>query len=113
MLCTEHPTFAHAFARRAYVYQRSTIVQHIEASLVDYTRAITLRPDVATYYAARSYLQPDTAAKLADITHALDLNPESAEYYAFRGDYHGDLGNHESAIADYSQALALQPRNVT
>jgi tetratricopeptide (TPR) repeat protein len=78
----------------------------------DYTSALSLAPDAATYIARGwVYLLRIDAPKLAlsDFEAALHLDPEHAEAYAGRGAAHMKAGLYRAAIADADKAVALKP----
>jgi tetratricopeptide (TPR) repeat protein len=81
----------------------------------DYTRALLLTPDAATYVLRGwAYLlgfgSPRQA--LADFEEAIRLDPHNAEAYSGRGNSRVQIGWHvENALADAEQALRLAPRS--
>ena len=61
---------------------------------------------------AYNELDPERAIKL--LSQAIKLDPGNAFAFAARGDFYGDTGETELAIADYNKALELDPQdNIT
>jgi tetratricopeptide (TPR) repeat protein len=102
------PPDAGAFRARAAL--RTRLGQYAGAQ-TDYTRALELEPDAATY-AARGwcYLVAD-AARLAlpDFEEAIRLDPDRGDAYAGRGYARVLLGAHRLAVADAEEALRRGP----
>jgi tetratricopeptide (TPR) repeat protein len=127
---------AESFTNRGAVYAG---MGNFEAAMADFNKAIELEPDrVDAYnnrgaeYAKRGMFE----AAISDFDRALALNPRSpdaarnrelaltnmraqqgpkqdqapsAEYYLARGMQYGQSGNLQSAVADLSKAIELEP----
>lgn len=59
----------------------------------------------------RMFISKANDAAIADFTQAMELNGKDAEVIALRGLAHERLGNWKTAIADYEQALAIEPNH--
>jgi tetratricopeptide (TPR) repeat protein len=88
-----------------------------KAAVDDVNQAIKLKPDSASHLWARARLHQSAKndqAALSDLTAALKLCTKAKDMlglYQERGDIHKALGDHERAIADYTQAAKLDPTN--
>lgn len=76
-----------------------------------FARAIELKPDDFILYVFQGVVLREAgsypeAIKFCD--RALEINPYPV-VYALRGSIHYNMGNHQSAIADFDNALRLQP----
>jgi tetratricopeptide (TPR) repeat protein len=87
-------------------------------SWADFNAAIQLAPDRGVAYIGRALAtcfghKPDQTASL-DFQHGLDLltNPTNAIEYVMRGTAKAQLHDNQGAVADYTQAIALNPRLV-
>jgi tetratricopeptide (TPR) repeat protein len=72
-----------------------------------YTRAIQIKPDYAAAFNNRSivYSSVDLIKAIADSTDAIRLRPFDAAYYLNRGKKYSALGEHEKAVADFSDVI--------
>jgi len=121
-------------ADRAQAYLAYGDPQH---ALADYTAAIKLSPSIAALYYDRAVVfaaQPDDRAALQDLNKAIVLDSRFAPALRLRarirgpgGDYggaraavpalarrakmHSARHDYSDALADYSQAIRLQPKN--
>ena len=82
----------------------------LEAALVDFARALELRPDAAPAYEGRAFAlmrlgRPRQA--LADLDRAVELDPQQPRTYFLRGAVHDTLGDKASACADWIRACEL------
>ena len=60
---------------------------------------------------AKAYFHQDKSQKaLADIEAAIRLNPDEADSFYVRGRIHADRSDWRLAIADYSEAIRLDPQ---
>ncbi|NEP77659.1 MAG: tetratricopeptide repeat protein [Okeania sp. SIO3B3] len=102
-----------------------------EAALLDFSKAIELKPDGASYYSDRGRAYSDRGnyeAALADYNKAIELSSENALsnalFHQSRGsvffsrglvlhykdyDYEAALKEYEAALADYHKAIELKP----
>jgi tetratricopeptide (TPR) repeat protein len=83
-----------------------------EEAIAMYDKAITLKPDNASYYynkgiALRNLIRYIEAIAMYD--KAIALKPEDARYYYNKGRALGSLNRYEEAIAMYDRAIALKP----
>ena len=102
------PPHADVFRARAAV--RTRLGQYPGAQ-TDYTRALEIDPDVATF-AARgwNYLVAEAPAlALSDFTEAIRLDPKRADAYAGRGAARVLLGQYSLGIADAEESLRIGP----
>ncbi|MGD9590131.1 MAG: tetratricopeptide repeat protein [Pyrinomonadaceae bacterium] len=49
---------------------------------------------------------------VADLTKAIELSPKVSANFGIRGDAYLRMGRAKNAIADYSQAIAIEPRDI-
>lgn len=87
-----------------------------DKALLDFSLFILLNPTYSQgyYLRALSHLGRDDAdSALADIQQAIDLMPDNPQYgavlYNLRGDIYSNLERYEEAIADYTEAIDLNP----
>jgi eukaryotic-like serine/threonine-protein kinase len=104
------PPDAGAFRARAALRTR---VGQYPGAQTDYTRAIELTPDAATYAARGWCYLVAGAPRLAvpDFDEAVRLAPEVGDAYAGRGYARALLGDHEQAVADADKALKCGPES--
>ena len=89
--------------------------QFIKA-MIDFKTAIKLKPDYvdALNNLGFVYLQmedPDYSKAVETFSQVLETNPEYLNAISNRGRAYFKLENYDSAIADFSQAIELQPAN--
>ncbi|GBU21202.1 hypothetical protein R80B4_01091 [Fibrobacteres bacterium R8-0-B4] len=82
--------------------------------IADLTETIRLDPNNATAYLSRgiaycSHNVKKTDKGIADFTKAISLAQASAEAYFRRGNAHKKMGSIDNAIADYEEAIRLDP----
>jgi lipoprotein NlpI len=86
--------------------------QQFEHAVLEYTRAIELKPDFAEAYNNRAYAtvrkNDGSGDPLADLDRALALRPEFPHAYNTRGCVHLAQGNVDQAIADFTRAIELK-----
>jgi tetratricopeptide (TPR) repeat protein len=83
--------------------------QH-KAAIADYTKAITLKPDLhlAYYNRANAQAQMKQYPKaIADYSKAIELNPDYAYAYANRGSAHLKAGQKAEALNDLKKASEI------
>ncbi|XGB42523.1 MAG: tetratricopeptide repeat protein [Nodosilinea sp. LVE1205-7] len=88
-------------------------LNHLEAALADYDRAITLAPYQPDAYLNRGAVLEGLgqwSAAIADYNRLLDLTPDDAAAYNNRGNAQGGQGDWTAALADYEKAVALNPK---
>ena len=86
---------------------------NFKGAIKDFTQAIRLKPDNASYYYSRGVAKANLEqhfAAIADFDMAIRLRPEYAEAYYIRGLTKGTLGQHFAAIADFDMAIRLRPK---
>lgn len=90
--------------------------QDYDRALLDFSLFILLNPTYSEgyYLRALSHLgREDTDQALADIEQALAIMPDAPEYgailYDLRANIYTDLERYDDAIADYSEAIDLNP----
>ena len=83
-----------------------------KAAIIDYDKAICLKPDYAKAYNNRGLAKDKLGQHLdsiADCNRAIHLKPDFAAAYNNRGLAKGNLGQYKTAIADYKTAIQLKP----
>jgi tetratricopeptide (TPR) repeat protein len=71
-------------------------------------------PNETRVWSLRAYLHErscDFDHAVTDLTRAIDINASEPHFFYSRGRYNFSLGNHLSAIDDFSEALALCDRH--
>lgn len=84
--------------------------QYSEA-IVNFTKAIELKPDYAQFYYFRGLTysgQGEHDQAIQDFTKAIELNPKLAEAYCFRGFVYEGQDEHDLAIQDSTKAIELE-----
>jgi tetratricopeptide (TPR) repeat protein len=100
-----NPNDADAYARRGDAYAG---LSNYEQAIADYMEAIRLNPEYATMCEDGNF-----ARRIHYCTAVIRLNPNDADAYAKRGDVYARIGNYEQAIADYIEAIRLDPEYAT
>ena len=80
-------------------------------AIVDYDKAIQLKPDYAEAYNNRGLMKHELGehgAALADLNKAIQLKPNLSVAYNNRGLAKHALGDHFAALADYDKAIQLK-----
>lgn len=83
-----------------------------EEAILQYSKAIELKPDFGYAYNNRGVAKDDMGAykeAIADYDKAIELKPDDAFAYNNRGAAKNNLGRNEEAIADYDRAIVLKP----
>ena len=102
------PRDAHALLERGRSY---LLLQNYPAAIADATAAIGIDPQLASAYNLRGTALRETGnprGALEDFNRAVERAPDADNYYQ-RGATHQILGEHELAIADFTQTIAFQP----
>jgi tetratricopeptide (TPR) repeat protein len=100
---------AKAYANRGSRYHENG---QRDRAINDYTAAIAIMPDQATYYFQRAFLyhgKSDYRRALADYTAVIRLNPNDYVAFLNRGNVHKSINQYEEAISDYTEAIRLKP----
>jgi tetratricopeptide (TPR) repeat protein len=104
-----NPRHAQAYAARGLAYAKAAAY---DEALNDFARAVELEPRSPKAFAYRAWTyreqQPELALK--DVERALKLDADSAEAYWARGAVEEAQGRSMQAVAEYSKALAIDPR---
>jgi tetratricopeptide (TPR) repeat protein len=82
-------------------------------ALVDYRRALELRPRFAQVFRERGivhFLMKSSDAARADFGQAILLEPKNADSRFWRGQYYDRAGATAAALADYDEAIKLAPK---
>ena len=79
----------------------------------DYDQAIRLEPLISSIYTnrAEAYGRGEEAKALADLDQAIWLAPARARCYQARGQTYFEMGDFDKALADFSEALRLEPNS--
>lgn len=108
-----NPAYANAYAARGYLKENK--LDDIDGAINDYTIALTLNPyDAVTYCNRGNSLSNigDISGAQKDYDKTIELAPSWARGYATRGYlllY--IMGKTEKALADFDEALRLDPRD--
>ena len=84
----------------------------LREALLDYNKAIQLKPDYANAYANRGLTKAalkQNFAAITDCDFAIQLKPDYAPLYFIRGTVKAELEQYLSAIIDYDTAIILKP----
>jgi tetratricopeptide (TPR) repeat protein len=110
----QEPSHALAYVVRGVAYRRGG---NYSQAIADLDRAIELDPQNADAYTQRAFACQQgnshaTSQQIrADLNRAIQLNATSALPYILRGNELAALNDHNAAIADYDQALKLNPHS--
>jgi tetratricopeptide (TPR) repeat protein len=91
---------------------RKTAEQKVNLAIQDFTKAISINPNLAEAYKYRGGLYGITKQyeqSVADISQYLAQNPNDAEYYYNRGLSQLNLKRFPEAIQDFSKTIELRP----
>jgi len=80
-----------------------------DAALADFNRALELNPNLSGAYTARGYIyreRGDVQRALAEFTRSIQVEPNVEAYYE-RGQTYESLGDHQKAIPDLDEAIAM------
>jgi tetratricopeptide (TPR) repeat protein len=84
-----------------------------DKAIIEYTRAIELKPDFAEAYNNRAYAYyskyDGTGDPLSDLNRAIEIRPNFPHAYNTRGCVYMAGGNPDKAITDFTHAIQLQP----
>lgn len=91
-------------------------MEHWDMAVTDFTEAISLQPDQYNPYIGRtlSYMfMDDYTSALTDANVAVDLAPPALQSYTYgiRGSIYDHLEAYPRSIADYEEAIRLDPQN--
>src|SRR5262249_52597333 len=95
-------------ANRANVYSAT---RDYDKAIADFSAAIQLQPQTATYFAWRGACythKPDYAAAIADYSEALRLEPKNSAFLVSRGDCFRSQQKWDQAQSDYQASLELR-----
>ena len=86
-----------------------------KASLPLYAKAAELDGTGRFYNMAGGvcWMHGESLAGVPYLSHAIAAEPENAFYYARRGSFYLEADHFDEAIADYLQAIALEPENAS
>ncbi|MBI5635038.1 MAG: tetratricopeptide repeat protein [Nitrospirae bacterium] len=95
---------------RGYVFLKASRLAEAER---DFSRALTLKQDYAEAYYLRGVARMNggnTLESIEDLTRAVAVSSSPPyNYYHDRGLAFARIGRHDSAVADYTEALRLNP----
>jgi Tol biopolymer transport system component/tetratricopeptide (TPR) repeat protein len=106
------PTFAEAFAYRAYTSRILTYRQENESVVADYEQAIALNPEGVMGYVARSRYQYDLGnvdAAMSDIEFALSLDPNDPVVRYNYAVYLYTTADPETVLAELEKITVIYP----
>jgi tetratricopeptide (TPR) repeat protein/membrane associated rhomboid family serine protease len=107
-----HEDMAEAYYKSGGTKLRS---KDLDGAIVDYGKAIELKPDDAEAYNYRGVAElekNDWARAIADFNKFIELNPNDAHAYNYRAFVKIRQGDVDGAIADYTRAIELKPDDV-
>jgi tetratricopeptide (TPR) repeat protein len=98
-----------------YIYRGSAyfIGGQIDKAIIDYNKAIEMKPGVADIHNLRGnayYKNGQVNKAIADYSRAIEINPGHATAYYNRGSAYNIARKIEMASDDYKKALELNPR---
>ncbi len=100
------PQFADGYFNRGIVYVNK---REPKKALADFTKSIELNPRHDRAYFERARVRSNIKDAIDDYTAAIRVNPLFATAYVSRGFDRRSNGDIEGMIADFEQALELQP----
>ncbi len=103
---------AYAHSNMAMIFKDA---RHFDEAIVEYTKAIKLKPDFWGAYFDRANLYRETqrsALAIADYTKVLQLLPGYAEAYSNRGTAHFLNNEDDLALQDFNRAIRFDPRAI-
>jgi len=98
---------ADCFLGRGRAYFKGT---SFDLSIVDFSKAIELRPDDYASYFWRGracYEQYYFDLSITNFSKAIELRPDDHASYFWRGNAYYEIGNYDLAITDYNEAIRL------
>jgi S1-C subfamily serine protease/tetratricopeptide (TPR) repeat protein len=104
----ENPSFT-------FYYNRGNIKNisgNYQGAILDYSRVIELRPNIALAYGGRGLAKSMMGNKqgaILDYDRAIQLSPDIDYIYYNRGLVRSRMGNKREAILDYDRAIQLNP----
>ena len=101
------PNDAKAYYWRGLAYYNK---KDYDQAIADYTQAIKLNPNNVEAYTNRAIADFNQA--IAALTWEIGLDPYNAFIYYNRGLAYSKKGDYDQAIADYTQAIKLNPNYV-
>lgn len=108
------PTDPGAHLKRGYAHYLN---DDFDLAIVDYTEAIRLNPDDPSAYRHRASAHEDKeqwSEAIADYSEVLRRKPDEAVVWVRRGILLSQrIGDHDAALADLDQAIALEQRPST
>ena len=107
------PLTAQDLLLRGFVHQ---IQGKLEASLMDYSRAIKINPNNALAYISRGAIyaeQQQYKKALTDYNHALNLDSSNVHAYIGRGSIYKEQERYREALIDFDSVLWLDTNNIT
>jgi tetratricopeptide (TPR) repeat protein len=100
------PQFAEAYLERGVAHQS---LGQIDSALADFNKALDLNPGLARAHTARGAIyrsRGDIKGAMEEFTKAIQTEPIMEAFYE-RGQTYESAGEHQKAIDDYDQAIAL------
>ncbi len=110
MALKAHPDQAFGWYQRAFLWHRYK--SEPAKALADYNAAISADPGRAMPYSLRAELADTPQAALLDLNKAVALDPKDVQFRLDRADVLIELSRVSEAMADYNEALRLEPDNV-
>jgi tetratricopeptide (TPR) repeat protein len=107
------PEEAMAYYYRGMVYLNA---ENPQIALTNFEQALKIQPDKLDFKKSRllanaliKVRQGDALGSRSDLEELIKLDPEDSSGFYHRGLWHRETGNEAAAIADFKQALKLQP----
>ena len=107
-----NPLNATGYYNRGQFYELYT--NELTLALKDYSKAIELNPEEASYYSIRAnihYYSTDSKSQMKDLDQAIKLDPETQEYKCERALFLGIYGEFDKAIKEIDEAYLVDTTN--
>jgi tetratricopeptide (TPR) repeat protein len=102
------PRLPDVYLERGFAYQ---YLGQPDAALADFNEALDLNPNLARAYTGRGTVfrkRGDVKGAITEFTKSIQIKPLMDSYYE-RGQAYESLGEHQRALEDFSEAIAIMP----